>query len=321
MTALRTAVIGVGYLGRFHAQKYAALPDAELVAVVDRDAERARAVAAEVGCRALTDPDDLRDQVDAVSIVVPTRQHYAIAAPFLEAGTHVLIEKPVTVSVAEADALVALAARHGALLQVGHLERFNPAVLEVADLVREPMFIESHRIAPFNPRGADVSVVLDLMIHDIDLILELVDRPLARIDANGAPVISRDIDIANARLQFDNGCVANVTASRVSLKAERRMRIFQRNAYLALDMQARSVEIRRRRDEADADAAPTMADIEHEQRTLEPGDALQAEIAAFLDSIRRGTRPVVSGEDGRRALEAAIEISRQLRENPLPGQP
>lgn len=319
MSALRTAVIGVGYLGRFHAQKYAALPDAELVAVVDRDAERARAVAAEVGCRALTDPADLVGRVDAVSIVVPTRQHHAIASRFLEAGTHVLIEKPITVTVAEADELVELAARQGVCLQVGHLERFNPAVLEVAGEVREPMFIESHRIAPFNPRGADVSVVLDLMIHDIDLILELVDRPLTRIDANGAPVISRDIDIANARLQFDNGCVANVTASRVSMKAERRMRLFQRNAYLAMDMQARRVDIRRKLS-SDADTPPTMDDIQQEQRTLPPGDALQAEIAAFLNTVRVGGRPVVSGEDGRRALAAAIEISRQLRENPLPGQ-
>lgn len=319
MTPLRTAVIGVGYLGRFHAQKYAALADAELVAVVDRDPERARAVAAEVGARALTDPETLVGEVDAVSIVVPTRQHHAIASRFLATGTHVLIEKPITVTVAEADDLVALAQRHGVQLQVGHLERFNPAVLDVADQVAEPMFIESHRIAPFNPRGADVSVVLDLMIHDIDLILELVSRPLTRIDANGAPVISRDIDIANARLQFDNGCVANVTASRVSMKAERRMRIFQRNAYIALDMQARSVDIRRKRG-GGADTAPTMDDIEQEQRTLAPGDALRAEIAAFLRSIREGTPPVVTGEAGRRALAAAIEISRQLRENPLPGQ-
>lgn len=319
MSALRTAVIGVGYLGRFHAQKYAALPEAELVGVVDHDPGRARAVAAEVGVRALTDPEALVGEVDAVSIVVPTRQHHAIASRFLATGTHVLIEKPITVTVAEADDLIALAQRHGAQLQVGHLERFNPAVLDVADQVAEPMFIESHRIAPFNPRGADVSVVLDLMIHDIDLILELVSRPLTRIDANGAPVISRDIDIANARLQFDNGCVANVTASRVSMKAERRMRIFQRNAYIALDMQARSVDIRRKRG-ADADAAPTMDDIEQARRTLAPGDALRAEIAAFLRSIREGTPPVVTGEDGRRALAAAIEISRQLRENPLPGQ-
>lgn len=319
MTPLRTAVIGVGYLGRFHVQKYAALADAELVAVVDRDPERARAVAAEVGARALTDPETLVGEVDAVSIVVPTRQHHAIASRFLATGTHVLIEKPITVTVAEADDLVALAQRHGVQLQVGHLERFNPAVLDVADQVAEPMFIESHRIAPFNPRGADVSVVLDLMIHDIDLILELVSRPLTRIDANGAPVISRDIDIANARLQFDNGCVANVTASRVSMKAERRMRIFQRNAYIALDMQARSVDIRRKRG-GGADTAPTMDDIEQEQRTLAPGDALRAEIAAFLRSIREGTPPVVTGEAGRRALAAAIEISRQLRENPLPGQ-
>jgi len=312
-------VIGVGYLGRFHAQKYHALDDADLVGVVDIDAERAKAVAEEVGTEAYTDYRELLGRADAVSVVVPTRFHYAVAAEFLRQGTHVLLEKPITTTLDEADELIRLAAERGLHLQIGHLERFNAAVRELADLVGTPMFIESQRVASFNPRGADVSVVLDLMIHDIDIILKLVNRPVSRIDANGVPVITSDIDIANARIQFDNGCVANVTASRVSLKAERKMRLFQRNSYIALDFQKRSLEIRSRlnthRD------APAMQDIHSEQRAFEDGDALRAEITDFIGCIREGREPLVTGADGRLALATAIEITRQLRGNPLPNQP
>ncbi|WP_290650222.1 Gfo/Idh/MocA family oxidoreductase [Aquisalimonas sp.] len=319
MNRVRAAVIGVGYLGRFHAQKYHALEDADLVGVVDIDAERAEAVADEVGTEAYTDYRELLGRTDAVSVVVPTRFHYAVAAEFLRQGTHVLLEKPITTTLDEADELIRLAAERGLRLQVGHLERFNAAVRELADLVGTPMFIESQRVASFNPRGADVSVVLDLMIHDIDIILKLVNRPVSRIDANGVPVITSDIDIANARIQFDNGCVANVTASRVSLKAERKMRLFQRNSYIALDFQKRSLDIRSRlnthRD------APAMQDIHSEQRAFEDGDALRAEITDFIGCIREGREPLVTGADGRQALATAIEITRQLRDNPLPNQP
>ena len=319
MSTLRAAVIGVGYLGRFHAQKYAALEDVDLVGVVDADPERARTVAEEVGTRAFHDYRELLDQVDAVSIVVPTRFHHQVAAECLRRGIHVLVEKPVTTTLDEADDLIRLAARGGLVLQVGHLERFNAAVLALADMVGTPMFIESQRLASFNPRGADVSVVLDLMIHDIDIILKLVDQPVTRIDANGAPVISSDIDIANARLQFANGCVANVTASRVSLKAERKMRLFQRNSYIALDFQQRSLDIRSRvntnRD------IPAMEDIRSEQHSFEDGDALRAEITSFVACARSGRTPLVTGADGRQALATAIEITRQLRDNPLPDQP
>lgn len=317
MKPLRTAVVGVGYLGRFHAEKYIALEDADLVAVVDTDADRAQTMAEQLGCTVLTDYRQLVGRVDAVSIVVPTRFHYSVAADLLRAGVHVLVEKPITATLAEADELIARAREQDRCLQVGHLERFNPAVQGLLERVATPMFIESHRLAPFNPRGADVSVVLDLMIHDIDIILNLVGQPLARIDANGVPVISRDIDIANARLQFANGCVANVTASRVSLKSERKMRLFQRSGYFSLDFQQRTLEIRRTSETPGRHGLP---DIHSEQLEFEGGDAIRSEIAAFLASIRNGTRPVVSGEDGRQALATAIEISRQLADNPLTGQ-
>ncbi len=313
MSAIRTAVVGVGYLGRFHAQKYAAHHDCELVAVVDADAHRAHSVANELGCQALTDPSDLAGRVDAVSLASPTRLHFALAEPLLADGVHMLIEKPITTTLDEADALIAAAKANNVVLQVGHLERFNPAMVAAASQLHQPLFIESHRIAPFNPRGADVSVVLDLMIHDIDLILELVASPLERLDASGAAVISNDIDIANARLRFGDGCVANVTASRVSPKAERRMRIFQPNAYISLDLQAGSLDIQRR--DPNHQGPPTMAQIRHETQAPGQTDALADEIAAFVAAVQGTQPPVVSGEDGRRALAAAIEIGQQLSRN------
>lgn len=318
MKPLRAAVVGTGYLGRFHAQKYAALPEAELVAVVDSNRRRAEEVAAELGCRPLTDYHELTGQVDVVSIVVPTQHHYQVASDLLRGNIHVLVEKPMTVTLGEADALIRLAAERELRLQVGHLERFNPAVQAMVDMVSTPMFIESHRLAPYNPRGADVSVVLDLMIHDIDIILNLVHQPLSRIDANGVQVISSDIDIANARLQFENGCVANVTASRVSQKSERKMRLFQPSAYIALDFQSRSLDIRRK---GEGEQSPGIPEILSEHQEFEGGDAILSEIRAFLQSVRTGSRPIVSGEDGRQALATAIEITRQLKANPLPGQP
>jgi predicted dehydrogenase len=314
---LSTAVVGVGYLGKFHAEKYTRIDGCNLIAVADPDREAATACAERLGVSAVDDYRELLGEVDAVSIAAPTSLHHAIARDFLTRGTHVLVEKPITVTVAEADELIELATDNACVLQVGHLERFNPALRAADSILAEPMFIESHRLAPFNPRGADVSVVLDLMIHDIDIILNLVGQPLARIDANGVPVISRDIDIANARLQFDNGCVANVTASRVSQKSERKMRLFQPNAYLALDFQSRSLDVRRKASEVPASGIP---EILSDQQEFESGDAIMSEIRAFLYSIRDGSRPIVSGEDGRQALATAIEITRQLNAHPLPGQ-
>jgi len=306
MSRLRTAVVGVGYLGRFHAQKYAALDSAELIAVCDTSDEAARRVAEELDTRAIDDYRDLPEQVDAVSIVVPTQKHYEVARHFLDAGIHVLLEKPITSTLEQGRELVGLARERGVVFQIGHLERFNPAVVALADVLEQPKFIESHRIAPFNPRGADVNVVLDLMIHDIDIILDFVRSPVTEIRANGVPVLSRDTDVANARLQFENGCVANVTARPVSLKSERKMRIFQDDAYLTIDFQNKTLGVHRR---GEGEMFPGIPEIDSQEMEFEQGDALLAEIRAFLDSIRQGTPPVVSGEDGLRALETAFTIT------------
>jgi predicted dehydrogenase len=306
MKTVRTAVIGVGYLGRFHAQKYAALPGSQLVAVVDSDPGAREQVATEVGCRAAADLDGILGEIDAVSISTPTPSHYPIARQCLEAGVHVLVEKPVTERIEEARSLVELAARSGCVLQVGHLERFNPAVSALEGTLGIPRFVESHRLAPFKERGTDVNVVLDLMIHDIDLIQSLVRAPIESIDAIGTPVFSGEIDIANARIRYANGCVANTTASRISMKVERKLRLFQDDAYVSVDLQQKVLTIVRKPPE-DAGAMPGQVSIE--ERTYEQGDALKLEIEAFLRSVREGTPPAVSGEDGLRALETALRIT------------
>jgi len=311
-TPLRTAVVGTGYLGRFHAQKYAALDACELVAVCDPDAARGAEIAAEVGTRALADHRELAGICDAVSIASPTRSHFAVARDCLERGLHVLVEKPMTASVDEARTLVRLAADRNLVLQVGHLERFNPALVSVAGRITAPIFVESHRLAPFTQRGADVDVVLDLMIHDIDIILHLVPSEIAAIHANGARVVSDATDIASVRLEFTDGCVANVTASRVSGKRERRMRFFQKDTYVAIDFQENTTRVCTvdRAHEPDADGVPPIDCTDAE---LGRGDAILAEVTAFLHAVRTGTRPLVGGEDGLRALETAILIGERLR--------
>lgn len=310
---LSTAVIGAGYLGRFHAQKYAALPDCELIAVVDPNEEQAREHAAANGARSLTDYRELLGQVDAVSIAAPTSLHYAIARDFLQHGAHVLVEKPMTVTVAEAEELIALAHAQNRVLQVGHLERFNPALRAADDILASPQFIESHRLAPFSPRGTDVDVVLDLMIHDIDIILDIVDSPVVRADASGAQVLTGATDIANARLEFENGCVANVTASRVSAKTERRMRFFQHDCYLAVDFQQYHLTVHRK---GEREMYPGVPELVTEERGFESSDAIRAEIESFLECIRTGTAPLVTGEDGCRALAAAIDVTQRFGASP-----
>jgi predicted dehydrogenase len=309
MRKIRAAVIGVGYLGRFHAQKYAQASGCELHAVVDPRAEARAAVAAELGVRALEDHRSLLGAVDAVSVVTPTPAHFGVARDFLEAGAHVLVEKPITETPAEARELIALAARARRTLQVGHLERFNAAILAAEPHLKSPRFIECHRLAPYRERGTDVNVVLDLMIHDIDLLQTMVGAPIAAIDAVGTPVFSEEIDIANARIRFANGCIANATASRVSLKTERKLRIFVDDAYLSLDLQQKIMTLIRKRAAADA---PGALPVTIEEQSLEPGDALQAEIDSFLECIRSGRAPVVTGEAGLIALETALRITEQV---------
>jgi predicted dehydrogenase len=303
MAELRAAVVGVGYLGRFHAEKYAAHPGARLVAVVDVDAERARAVAAQLGVEALTDHRALANRVDCASVAVPTQQHYEVAGDLLRCGIDVLVEKPLTTTVEEGRALVELAERDRRVLQVGHLERFNPAVLALAGLVTAPRFIECHRLAPFTERGTDVDVVLDLMIHDLDVILSIVPSAVRSVEAVGVPVLSQSVDIANARLRFVNGCIANVIASRVSLKRERKLRIFQADAYLTVDYGERRVRICRREPDDTGQTGLVLED-----REVAETDALEVEIDAFLRAVRDRETPPVTGWDGLRALEVAHVI-------------
>ena len=306
---MRTAVVGVGYLGRFHAQKYASLPNSTLIGVADPNAAACEALAAELGTNGVADYHELLGKVDAVSIVTPTPTHHAIANDFLEAGAHVLLEKPMTVTVAEAESLIKIARRKKLVLQVGHLERFNAAVQALQPILGVPRFIESARLAPFKVRGTEVDVVLDLMIHDIDLILSIVRSPVVAVDAIGSSVFSKEIDIANARLRFANGCVANATASRVSLKTERKLRMFQDDAYVSIDLHQKVLTVIRKGADVGADGMPQVA---IEENNFEQGDALKSEIEAFLQASEAGTEPPVSGEDGLAALRMAISITEQV---------
>lgn len=308
MTKIKCAVIGTGYLGKFHAEKYAAIDDCQLQAVVDTDFSVAKAVADRLGTLALADYRPLLGSVEAVSIVVPTTLHYRVARDFLAAGSHVLVEKPIAATVGEAETLNAIAREQGVILQVGHLERFNPAVRGL-DRQEKPLFIESHRLSPFNPRANDVNVVLDLMIHDIDIILALVDSDIEKIEASGTPVLTRDTDIANVRLQFKNGCVANVTASRISMKSERKMRLFRPSSYVSVDFQNRKIAHYRT---GAREMFPGIPEIENTETAFASEDALMAEIQHFIHCIKTGEKPLVSGEAGQKALAAAIRITELL---------
>jgi predicted dehydrogenase len=292
MNKIRCAVIGVGYLGRFHAQKYSLLPQVELVGVCDINKDAANRVAEELNSTAFYEYTHLFDKVDAVSIAATTKTHFAIARDFIEQGIHVLIEKPITQTVEEANQLIELANHHKVKLQVGHLERFNAARLALEDYLHEPLFIESQRLAPFNPRGTDVSVILDVMIHDIDIIQSIVNSPIKNIDAQGAPVLTSDIDIANARITFANNCVANVTASRISFKTERKTRIFQHDSYISIDYQNKQFAVFRK---GEGEMFPGVPEIARHQSIFENGDALFEEIKAFVVCVANDTVPLVTG--------------------------
>lgn len=306
---LRVGVVGVGYLGKFHAEKYARMADTRLVGVADIDAAAAAAVAENLKTAAFGRHTDLIGRVDAVSIVVPTLEHFRIAREFLENGVDVLIEKPMTATLAQADELVALAAALGLIIQVGHLERFNPAVVALRDIVKRPLFIESHRLSMFRGRATDVSVVLDLMIHDIDLISNFAQSDLVSVHAAGVPVVSGEVDIANARLEFDSGCVANVTASRISIKDERKIRLFQRECYTSVDFVDHHITVIRRKGEDPGGLIPGM-DIQN--ISFSPGDALDDELKAFVQSVRTRRPPQVDGAVGRDALRIALDVMAQI---------
>lgn len=307
---MRVAVVGVGHFGKLHAAKYAAMEGVELVAVVDQDQKRGGDVAALYGCRALTDYRKLAGEVDAASLTVPTSLHHEVGRDLLEMDIHLLVEKPITESVDSANTLIATAHTRGLTLQVGHLERFSPAYFALAERVSKPLFIEANRIAPFNPRAKDVNVVLDLMIHDIDLITALVGAPLISVDAVGAAVVSEGEDIVSARLGFASGCAANLTASRVSLKTERSMRIFQPDTYLVADLAQRKVTVRRK---GEGEMFPGIPNIETEEFSFDEADALAQEIAAFVKCVRTREIPAVNGEAGRDAVQAALMITDSLQ--------
>lgn len=312
MKKLRAAVVGVGYLGNFHAQKYASLSNVELAGVADNDPKRSAEIAAALGTTPFTDYRDLADKVDVVSIVVPTVMHHEVASFFLNHGIHVLLEKPVTTTVDEARDLISIAAGKGLIFQVGHLERFNPALDAVRNIVRRPGFIDATRVAPYKPRGTDVSIVLDLMVHDLDLISTLIGSDIKSISASGACVYSSTPDIANARIEFENGATANVTASRISLKSDRSMRIFQEDAYISVDFQNRKASICRK---GDGESSPGVPSVSIEEMDVPQKDQILAEIEAFIDSVLTGKPPIVSGQDGMKALETALLIEQKILEN------
>jgi len=302
-------VVGVGYVGRYHGEKYAASGKASLVGVVDTDRARAEEIAQALGVAAFTDYRELFGRVRCVSVAVPTRLHYEVSRAFLEAGIDVLVEKPMAATLDQGRELAALAGHRGLVLQVGHLERFNPAIRGLEGVIREPRFVECHRLAPFVERGTDVDVVFDLMIHDIDVIASLVRSPVLRVEAVGVPVLTDRPDIANARIAFSNGCIANVTSSRVSVKRERKIRFFQPDAYISIDYDQKRAQIYRR-----PGKGAGWRDIRGETIEIGEADALADEIESFLETVRTRGTPLVGGEEGLKALEIAAMISKQIDE-------
>lgn len=305
---IRVGVIGVGYLGKLHARIYSTMPDVELVGVVDVDIETAKQVAAERGCAAYSDPKELLDKVDAVSIVVPTSLHLDVARSFLERGVHMLMEKPLAPTLAEATALVELADRSKGIFQVGHLERFNAGVMALAERAPDPRFIEVHRLGPFVARATDVDVVTDLMIHDIDIVLELVKSPLKNVAATGIAVITHHIDIANARLEFENGAVANVTASRVSNKKFRRLRLFGDAHYYGLDYMEQKMEVSFAEKAADGEWPKIVSEVVD----IQPRPPLDTELEHFIRSVRTGEPPLVTGRVALEALRVALLVKEKI---------
>ncbi len=321
-------VIGIGHLGALHVKMLAEIPSVKFAGVFDTNMHRAREIATEFKSVAFASLEDLLVSVDALTIATTTSTHCDVARKALLAGKHVFIEKPITETTDEADELIRIAKEKRLVIQVGHIERFNAAILAVEKYNINPMFIESHRLAQFNPRGTDVAVVLDLMIHDIDIILSFVKSPVVKVEANGVAVVSDSVDIANARLQFENGCVANVTASRISQKKMRKMRMFQKDAYIAIDFSEKSAEVFRLVGEDEPPQKGTMMlgqiesgkvkrSITYETPKVEDVNALKYELELFAKSIRTNTPPPVTGEDGKRALEVAHLVMQKIEQQVL----
>ena len=311
MDKIRVGVIGVGYLGKFHAEKYSRMDNVHLVGVVDTNRSLANEVAAMFGTRAFTDYRELFGQTDAVSVVVPTEDHFTVGSECMNHDLDVLIEKPMTATLDQADELIRIAKSRGRVMQIGHLERFNPAVIALDDIVHNPMFIEAHRLSTFKDRSTDVSVVLDLMIHDIDIILNVVKSDIKSIHAAGAPVICEHADIANVRLEFASGCVANVTASRISTKNQRKIRLFQKDAYVSVDFNSREITTIRR-DHRTACADNLIPGMDIQQLAFSEADVLENELTSYIQAVSTRQTPVVSGIAGRKALQVALNITEQI---------
>jgi len=302
---MKTVVIGVGHLGKIHARIVNENPNVELAAVVDANESAAKEIGELYGVPYFTKAEDAFGLADAAHVVVPTTMHYEVTKKLLKAGKHVLLEKPITNTVAEADELLELAKEKDLILQVGHVERFNPAIIGIQKVLKEPIFIEVHRLSPFNVRGTEVSVVFDLMIHDIDIILHLVKSKVTDVQAVGVPVLTKFSDIANARLTFANGCVANVTTSRISAERMRKIRFFQDDAYISLDYVAQQAKLKHRKE----------WQIVEEEISFSGDQPLQSEIQSFIDSVKSHKRPEVTGEDGRDALKVATMVEDSIREH------
>jgi predicted dehydrogenase len=302
MSKLRVGVVGVGHIGKNHARLYAELENAEFAAIYDTDRDKAQQLAAEFGTTAVTSLAEFAECVDAASIATPTSSHFVVACELLDAGKHLLIEKPIAEKTSDASELAQRASQRGLVLQVGHVERFNPVLSALEERLTHPRFIEAHRLSPYPNRSTDIGVVLDLMIHDLEIILHLVRSPVATIDAVGVPVLSRGEDIANARLKFEDGCVANITSSRISPERMRKIRVFQEDAYLSLDYQNQTGEIYRR----------TATGIDREEVEIERDEPLKRQLASFIECAATGNAPKVSGFQATAALELAVEITKRI---------
>jgi predicted dehydrogenase len=307
---LRLGVVGVGYLGSLHAEKYAAMEDIDLVGVADVDFQRAQKVARKYHTQAYRTHHELLPHVDGLSLAVPTASHFEIGRDILSYRKHLLIEKPIALSEVDADRLIETAKKHNTTLQTGHIERFNPVVTKMESLLSQPLFIESHRLSVFTKRGTDVDVVLDLMIHDLDIVLHIVNSGIAKIDAVGMPVVSDKIDFAHVRIQFANDTVANLTASRVSNESVRTTRIFQPDSYLSVDYKKREISVTQFR--GDRNNSTDLSPVTYREDRFPDCDPLADQLRSFVEAIRNGTEPRVSGLDGKKALAVALSITDQI---------
>ncbi|MFP4379581.1 MAG: Gfo/Idh/MocA family oxidoreductase [Candidatus Sumerlaeia bacterium] len=317
MEKLRVATIGVGHLGQHHARLLAQNENCDLVAVVDKDISRAEKIAKQWECQAFDDYEKLLTDkmVDAVSIAVPTSLHHKVATRFLEEKVHCLVEKPITVTVEEAESLIALAEKNDCVLQVGHIERYNAAIRHLREILDVPGFVECHRLGPFSSRVSDVGVVLDLMIHDIDIVFQIVNSPLVDMDAVGVNILTDKEDIANVRMKFENGCTANLTVSRVSPKPTRKIRIFQKDMYVSIDYAKQSMQIYQRVPKDKPKPGEAQADIVRKRKRIKKEDMLTLELDDFLKTIIKGGNPTVTGQHARDALQTAVRIAKMIEEN------